>query len=102
MKPINPPALSLATTWTIVLITVLTIWGELAKPLKNLLASWTGHHWVTKSVLAIFFFIIVYLLLTKKQIDIEGSEKYAFMAAKAAVLSGLAIFIFFIWHYFVA
>ena len=99
MKTINPRALSLATTWTVVFIVVLTIWAELSKPFKTVLASMTGHHWVTKGIVAVIFFVIVYALLFKRDSNLVNSEKYVLQTVLITILAGLAIFSFFTWHF---
>ena len=95
---LNIKALSRSTSLTIILIAVLTTYRELSKPFKELLASITGHHWVTKSVLSVAFFILVYFLLSKQDsVDVGRESLYVVWAT---VLSGLVISVFYVWHFF--
>lgn len=102
MKNINSRALSLATSWTIIFIVAMTIVSELYKPLKTILADLSGHHWVSKGIVALIFFVILYKLLYKKTLYEKDSQNYELAVIGVTVLGGLAIFGFYIWHYFTA
>lgn len=62
---INKSKLILASAYasilTIVFVVVITIWAELAAPLKDWLKNFSGHHWVSKSI----FSLLVYIIFTK-------------------------------------
>lgn len=100
---LNLKALNRATIKTIWLVVIMTIWSEMNKPFKEFLAGITGHHWVTKGVFSVFFFVLIYLILKevyknkKDEFDIKKETMYLI---GSTVLGGLAIFIFYIWHYF--
>ncbi len=103
MKP-DIKALAHATSWTIVLVAVLTIWSELSPTFKDWLAGIAGHHWVTKGIFSIIFFALVYgfgSYLGPKMCPGELDVKKAGLWVVAStVISGLAIFMFYIWHFF--
>tara|TARA_Y100000310_G_scaffold28141_1_gene26788 strand:- start:3189 stop:3488 length:300 start_codon:yes stop_codon:yes gene_type:complete len=94
----NLKALNNSTILTVLFITFMTIVGEINKPFKEFLASITGHHWLTKSVLSVVFFVIAYALLskTKKELNTEKDISHTIIIT---ILSFLAILFFFIWHY---
>ena len=70
----NLRALNFSTIFTMVLITLMTIFGELYKPLKDFLAKIGTHHWIGKGITALIFFIILYRL---KRGENDGRYKYA-------------------------
>ncbi len=47
---------------TIVGVVVLTVWSELSTPFKDWLASFTGHHWLTKSWASIIVFALFFII----------------------------------------
>lgn len=101
MNKINIKSLSRSVILTIVLITTMTIWADMSKPFKDLLVKITGHHWTAKGLIASLFFIIVYFILSKFYND-EGVNvgRETYYVITSAVLGGLAILIFYIWHFF--
>ena len=96
---LNMKSLTSSTIYTIVIITLATIISELSKPFKEFLASITGHHWVSKSILSLIFFVLVYYLGSK-----FCGDKSDFSAGKkvfiTTIVSSLVIFLFYVWHYF--
>ena len=97
---INIKSLTQSTTWTIILITILTIWSELSKPFKGFLTNFSGHHWVTKGIFSLVFFIILYFILSKIYEDSLDVKKETYYVVGATILGGLIIFIFFVEHFF--
>jgi len=104
MKKINTYALSLATSATVGLITLMTILGETSEAFKGILVSITrccgygGHHWVSKGVVSLVFFAIIYFALSGKEKPDED-EDFAMTTVWTVVISGLIIFGFFVWHF---
>ncbi|MBS3174420.1 hypothetical protein J4440_00905 [Candidatus Woesearchaeota archaeon] len=94
----NLRALNFSTIFTMVLITLMTIFGELYKPLKDFLAKIGTHHWIGKGITALIFFIILYLALTKLD-EKKFSEKSLYFTLVMSLILGFIIFIFFIWEY---
>ena len=92
---------SIAASLTVIVITVVTIWGELSPVFKDFLKSFTGHHWLTKSVLTLLIYFVglaVFYLLPKNIGPKTVSRGLIFLIVTA--LSGsLAVFLFFVWHY---
>lgn len=57
----NKPRLIIASAYaailTIIFVVVVTIWAELAAPLKDWLKAFSGHHWTSKSIFSILLYI---------------------------------------------
>lgn len=98
---IHVRAMSKATSITILFIALITIWSELFKPLKTFLASVTGHHWVTKGVFSMLVFLLLYFILAEKIEDTDEPLKEVKQVIWSTIIAGLAIFIFYVGHYFV-
>lgn len=96
---INTTALSRSTIATIVLIDVLTIAGEIFKPFKTLLTNGTGHHWVTKSIASLLFFLLLYAVLTRVHEDTQDAERQTRAVLVTTLVNGLALLAFFVWHF---
>jgi uncharacterized membrane protein len=94
----NITSLNRATIVTIISIVILTIWAELSVGFKNLLTSMTGHHWTTKSLLAIAIFFLVYIL-GKKSKD-QDIQKTAINTLTVTILGSLVIFLFYVYEFF--
>ncbi len=95
MKDIK--ALNNATIVTIIAIVIMTIAGEIFSGFKSILTSFTGHHWTSKSVLAILIFFLVYMLTKKKQeYDVR---KLAINTLIITVIGMIAIFLFFVYEF---
>ncbi len=78
------------------LLAILVIVAELAKPFKDFLASIFTHHWVGKGVLTAAAFIIIGYVYKQDNIFGIKSEK----ASWYATLGSLAIiFLFYIIHF---
>ncbi len=82
-------------------IVVSTIWSELSAGFKAFLAGMTGHHWTSKSVLAIVVFALVYYYFSTRKgnpnmhVDAMRTAKHV---ALAAVGAGILIFVFYLWE----
>lgn len=99
-KPHTQISASLSASLTIASITALIIWAELHSPLKAWLASTFIHHWLGKSVLAVVFFLVLWVLClvwptrrTDKDIPV-----YVHLLTVTSLLCALILVGFFIWH----
>ena len=100
---LNVPAVSLATIFVIIFVVVTTIAGELSAGFKQALADLTGHHWVTKGVLSLSLFLIIWLLSSLGLKDESRKAKVWSMTAVGFAIAGmLAIFIFYVDHFLAA
>lgn len=91
-------ALANANSATAILIAGMTIVSEKSAPFKDFLASVTGHHWTTKGVFAIVFFIGSYFLLSKILNGEEDVKKEVLRTLAVTILAGLAISGFFLFE----
>ena len=95
----NIKAISISTCTVIVVVTFLTIISELSSPFKSFLASLTGHHWVTKSVISVVLFFVLYFLLSKVEDNLDVLKE-ATIVIIVTILGSLTIFGFYVWHFF--
>ena len=96
---LNIKSLNYSTILTICLIVVLTILGELSESFKTFLTSVTGHHWVTKSVFSLIFFVIIYFLISRTNKDSAELTRQVIYTIIAVVLGAIIIFGFYVWHF---
>ena len=95
----NIKSLNYSTILTVSLIVILTLWSELSEQFKIFLASITGHHWVTKGIFSLIFFVIIYSLLSKTVKDRIDSIYETVYTVIAVILGGIIIFGFYVWHF---
>ncbi len=95
----NIKSLSISTIITIVSITILTIWAELSATFKTSLGNVTGHHWVTKGVIAFILFFGAYFLLVRTDDDLDIMKEVITITI-VTIISIIAIFGFYVWHFF--
>jgi len=95
---INPSSLVISTIATIILIAVMTVVAEMYSPFKTMLANMAGHHWVSKGIISLVFFAIVYFAFIKKELATNAVNQALYVLI-SVVLSGAAIFVFYILHF---
>jgi len=95
----NITALMRSTSATIWLVVIMTVLAEISSPFKTFLTGITGHHWVTKGVFALIFFVVLYILLAKAK-ESENLIKQATYVALSAILGGAVIFVFYLLHFY--
>lgn len=89
----------LAAVVASLLIITLTIGAELLPMLKTTLKNVFGHHWIGKSVLATIVFFVTYFAF--REIEILDIKRWTILVTIVWVLGNLAIFGFYIWHFFI-
>lgn len=89
-KPRLILASSYAALITIAFVVLITIWAELAAPLKDWLRTLSGHHWVSKSIFSILLYAVgtgvLYAIFHEPN---DKNLRKAFMLLFAAVLLGV-------------
>lgn len=92
----------IASILAIIFATVVTIWGELSPDLKGFLKNFSGHHWVSKSILVmlIYFMGLAVFYFLPKNMGSEIIRKGLIVLIITTIVGTLAIFLFFISHYF--
>jgi len=101
-KLISIFASAYAATTSIILVVVVTLAAELSAPFKAWLAGFTGHHWVTKSWVALVAYILVfgYLKLTVKSAAESQTRASIFRLEMATVLGFVIILGFYLYEFF--
>lgn len=94
------PALSLATILTITAIVVMTLVAELSGGFKGFLTGLTGHHWVSKGLLALGIFLVTWLTspLGLKE-EPQRVRAWALAVVGVCLLGILIISLFYIVHF---
>lgn len=85
-----------------VFVVVITIAGELYAPLKNILKEQHYHHWVGKSIWSVIFFVITaggYYVVMRSATN-ESTVRLIRILSWMVVFSALALFIFFVYEFF--
>jgi hypothetical protein len=91
-----------SSSLTIVAVVILTLVAELSVNFKNWLASFTGHHWVTKSWLSLIIFILFFgIFYSIKSPSSEKIKKAVMTLGVIAILGSLIIFLFYVYEFFV-
>ena len=80
------------------ILTIIIILAEFLSPLKSFLASIFSHHWIGKIVLTAVIFLIFGFLYKDKKLFGALQEKAAWYATLGSLI---AIFIFYIIHFFI-
>jgi len=95
-------ASSYAAIVTITFVTIITIWAELAAPLKDWLKIFSGHHWTSKSVLSVLVYAVAAAVLYKVFPEPnDGRLRQAlFLLLWSAVLGVIALTVFYTGHHF--
>ena len=93
---------SIASSLTIVFITVITVVAELNIPLKGWLTSFSGHHWTSKGILSILLYVVAIFVMyvATKEIDHKKVKSGLWVAIGATVLGSIVILAFFTGHHF--
>lgn len=92
---------SVAAILSVVTTTAVTIWSELSPSFKTLLAGFTGHHWLTKSVLSllVYFGGLFLFYFISKNINPKRIRNGLICLIFSAFIGALVLFLFYLWHY---
>lgn len=82
--------------WLIVVMTILT---EISASFKEFLTQLAGHHWTAKSLISVFVFMLLSLILKNSLEDSGAILKSVTTLFVSVVLGGLIIFSYFIWGF---
>ena len=84
----------------VVLVTVLTVAGELYAPLKNHLKDTLYHHWVGKGVWASVLFLVGTFALQSHFKKTEDDGKNLLWMLNLSLIAGsVIIFVFYVYEY---
>lgn len=95
-------ASSVAAIIAIAFAVIITIWADLAPPLKAWLKSVSGHHWTTKSwfTVGVYFFSFLFITALPLEVTERKTRISLYLLSVAAILGGLMLFAFFTLHFF--
>lgn len=101
-KPRLIIASSLSATLTVIFVTIITIVAELTPSFKEFLKNLSGHHWTSKSILSLVFYIAAMILLyfVFRNIDARKVSTHIALATWTTVLGILALLLFYTAHNF--
>ena len=98
----NMRALYFSTVLTMILIVFLTIYSELNEVFKNFLKTLSGHHWVSKGIISLLFFVLCYALLhSRVKEDDKKLHHEINNTIIIAILGALTILGFFLYEFFI-
>lgn len=100
-KPRLIIASAYAATLTIIFVVVITIWAELAVPLKDWLKTFSGHHWTSKSILSVLLYFVATAVLYpvfRKPSGLQLGKALSLLII-AVILGTLALTGFFAGHH---
>ncbi len=94
---------SLAAVVTIIVVTVVTLLGELSKPIMAALTYPTGHHWITKNFLSVIVFLVVLALASRgpqaaEKSPVNTGAKTLLWPAITTVVCSAVLLGFFLIH----
>ena len=94
-----------STVITIAVVVAVTIGAELSAAFKSWLAGFTGHHWVTKSLLSIIvfaaFYFVFYLSTSQDDRLVKRARRALILLQISIIVGFVAILGFYIYHFFV-
>lgn len=96
---LHEKALGGAASLSMIFVVVITIVAELNKPIKDFLQAMTGHHWVSKGVLAVLIFCLSYFAIRPLYKNDEFSMKDLIEILAVTIVGGILLLGFFVWHF---
>ncbi len=93
-------ASAVAAKLAVVFAVVITIWAELTPALKTWLASLSGHHWTSKSLLTLLIYTVsfAYAYSTAKNVTANKLGRMLNYLIVVTMAGTVIIIGFYIWH----
>lgn len=85
-----------SVVWVLVVLTLLT---EIFPSVHEYLTKLTGHHWTSKSVIAIILFVLLSFIFKGSSQESSSVLKSAKILVLSVVIGGLIIFSYFAFNY---
>ena len=102
-NPFQFPPLALASMVAIVAIVAMTLGAELSGGFKGALTDLAGHHWISKGLLSLGIFLIVWLASALGLKEEPRKVKAWTLAVVIVSLLGMGvIFLFYLSHFLTA
>ena len=92
-------SVSFAAIVTILVITVVTIVGEVSAPLMKFMASLTGHHWVTKNIFSVILFLLLLAVASRGPSEKKSSPTGLIWTVVTSVACSIALLAFFVMDF---
>jgi hypothetical protein len=80
-------------------VAILTIAAERAPAVKNFLAGLSGHHWISKSIVALTLFFAVAFVFAGRD-DPQDARGLVKGVVASALAAALLIVVFYVAHYY--
>ena len=96
----NYKAASVSGIISIVVTVVITIFSEVSSGFKSLLTKISGHHWLTKGIIALVLFFILYFAFGKMKTKDSDIFKYTKAVFWITIVCSLIIIGFFVFEFF--
>ena len=96
----NYKSASISEIISIVVIVIMTIFSEVSSIFKNILTKISGHHWLTKGIIALALFFILYFSFGKMKTKDSDILKYTKAVFWATIICSLIIIGFFVFEFF--
>tara|TARA_B100000745_G_scaffold219274_1_gene145997 strand:+ start:10164 stop:10487 length:324 start_codon:yes stop_codon:yes gene_type:complete len=81
-----------------ILVTIITIVGEVWLPLKDTLKLIFTHHWLGKSALSLALFVFIYWLRRNKPVRSNQVARSVYGAIVLSFIASFALVAFFVLH----
>ncbi|MEK7217959.1 MAG: hypothetical protein AAB728_00685 [Patescibacteria group bacterium] len=93
-------SLSLGSALAVVAVTAITVAADLRPPFKTFLASLTGHHWISKGLVALVLCALVFLALLPIPFRPSPAavRRSLWILVWASLLGTAVLTAFFVWE----
>ena len=100
---LNLKSWNLSASIAVLFIGLMTILSELSTWFHDVLVAISGNHWISKGIISVVLFVVLGFLFSKFDVTKKCKWKdscWVWATITSTVVSGLAIFVFYLWHYF--
>jgi len=84
---------------TIIVVALITILADTNLAFKTWLASWTGHHWVTKSFITAILYPLFFVLLRTRKPRVNDARTATLTLNLVAIAGFVLILAFYFFEY---
>lgn len=94
-------ASSYSASLAIIVVTFMTLYAELSPSFKSWLAEFTGHHWVTKSLITVLAYILFFVVFRfmKKIVNESNTKMSVFILLICSILGFVTILGFYVYEF---
>ena len=84
---------ALSYSITVILNAIIVVFKEGSESVHNFMAALTGHHWVTHGLIDIIVFVVLGMVLSRRDLNMSGSSLVKSVVG-STVIGGLIIAIY--------